>query len=69
MVGLLSRAGADALEHHASLGSFATWASLSLGDERLARELRRASRLRGEDLRRALLDAFKRRIKRSATKK
>ncbi|MEM2097303.1 MAG: glycoside hydrolase family 57 protein [Methanothrix sp.] len=66
MVSLLSRADADALEHHASLESFATWASQSLGDESLARALRRASKLKGEDLRGALLDAFKRRIKRAA---
>jgi hypothetical protein len=68
MVNMLSRADTDTLEHHASLGSFATWASQSLGDERLARALRKASKLKGEDLRGALLDALNRRMKRSAKK-
>lgn len=61
MLKLIESVDINSLEHHSRLGSFAEWASQSLGDEELARALAAAAKLRGKRLRSALLKAFRRR--------
>jgi alpha-amylase len=50
-------AGADlvSLEYHAQREDLATWARTSLGDERLAEKLKRLKNIKGEELRKRLL--------------
>jgi hypothetical protein len=54
-----------AVEFHVRRGDFEGWAEHSLQDKALAHQLKgiRASKLKGETLRKALLDAAKKRFK------
>jgi len=54
---VLETAEIDSLEYHAKRGDLSAWAKWSLADADLAGRLEDAERLRGEDLRSALLEA------------